>query len=102
MKTIQFTGTENQLINLKNAIDFTDNDMPQQTETRVYLVDLEKISEELNCQDSRKLTDEEFMTEAEKQGTVYTLQKFQIEFNYGDANTFTDVIRFISVPFNGE
>ena len=25
MKTIQFTGTENQLLNLKNTIEFTDN-----------------------------------------------------------------------------
>ena len=94
MKTTQFTGTENQLVNLKNAIEFTDNDMPQQTETRVYVVDAEEDEYEPT------MNDESFMTLAEQGGRVYTLPTFQDSFNNGDVNTFTDIIRVINVKIN--
>lgn len=99
MKTIQFTGTQNQLVNLKNAIEFTDNDMPKQSETRVYVVDainydfdtLPDIWEE-----------EVFMSEAEIQGTVYTLQGFQHAHNNSEIDVADYYIRFINIPFSGE
>jgi hypothetical protein len=47
------------------------------------------------------MNDEDFMTLSEQGGRVYTLSTFQEAFNYGDVNTFTDVIRFISVPIFG-
>ena len=87
---ITLQGTENQLYNLQNAIEITDNEMPKEVETRVYVVD----SEEHN---TKHLTDDEFQTLAEGLGRVYTLQGFQEAFNYGDVNTFTDIIRIINV-----
>lgn len=93
MKIIQFTGTENQFINLKNAIEFTDNDMPQQSETRVYVVDTHSI---INNHHSN-LSDEEFMSMAEVQGTVHTLEGFQKEYNIGTYEVHY-VIRFITIP----
>ena len=36
MKTIQFTGTQDKIENLHLALGISDNDMPQQSETRVY------------------------------------------------------------------
>ena len=72
METIQFTGTENQLYNLQNAIECTDNETPQESETRVYVVDLNKTPD--NIDDARELNDEQFMSESERQGLVYTLQ----------------------------
>lgn len=92
MKTIQFTGTEEKIENLHLALGISDNDMPQQSETRVYVVDSEE--------DEYKPTmnDEDFMTLSEQGGRVYTLPTFQEAFNYGDVNTFTDVIRFINQP----
>jgi len=92
MKTIQFTGEEHKIENLHLALGISDNDMPQQSEIRVYVVDTEDEKHTLS------MSDDEFMTLAEEQGTVYTLESFQHAFNYGDVNTFTDVVRFISVP----
>ena len=91
MKTIQFTGTQYKIENLNLALDISDNDMPQQSETRVYVVDSEE-----NEYDPT-INDEDFMTLAEQGGRVYTLPTFQEAFNFGDVNTFTDVIRFINV-----
>lgn len=93
MKTIQFTGTENQMVNLKNAMEFTDNDMPQQSETRVYVVDTHSLYSKPHWEVSQ----EDFMMLAENQGTVYTLQSFQDDFNIGKINETTSVIRFINV-----
>jgi hypothetical protein len=89
--TTQFTGAEYEIENLYLALDISNNDMPQQSETRVYVVD----SQEHN---TKHLTDDMFMTLAEGLGRVYTLPTFQEAFNYGDVNTFTDVIRIINVP----
>jgi hypothetical protein len=90
METIQFIGTKNEMENLHLALGISDNDMPRQSETRIYVVD----SEEHN---TKHLTDDMFMTLAEGLGRVYTLPTFQEEFNYGDVNAFTDVIRIINV-----
>lgn len=43
MKTIQFTGTQDKIENLHLALGISDNDMPQQSETRVYVVDTHKV-----------------------------------------------------------
>ena len=99
MKTITFQGTESQMINLQNAIGISDNDMPQQVETRVYVIEAQQsltFDEKVYTQ----LTDEEFMTIAEENGTVYSIQVFQDAFNVGDVNSLIDVIRFINVPLN--
>jgi hypothetical protein len=93
MKTIQFTGTEHKFENLHLALGISDNDMPQQSETRVYVLDTFNVKER-NWND---LTDEEFINLAEEDGNVYTLQGFQEAFNSQDINTEIDVIRFINV-----
>ena len=93
MKTIQFTGTQYKIDNLHLALGISDNDMPQQSETRVYVIDTFNVRG-INWND---LTDEEFMNLAEEDGNVYTLQGFQEAFNSQDINTEIDVIRFINV-----
>jgi hypothetical protein len=90
--TTQFTGAEYEIENLYLALDISNNDMPQQSETRVYVVDTEKYQYEPN------MSDEDFITLAEHEATGYNLREFQFAFNYGEVNTFTDVIRFINVP----
>ena len=93
MKTIQFTGAEHKIENLHLALGISDNDMPQQSETRVYVIDTFNVRG-INWND---LTDEEFINLAEEDGNVYTLQGFQEAFNSQDINTEIDVIRFINV-----
>ena len=93
MKTVQFTGTQNKIDNLHLALGISDNDMPQQSETRVYVIDTFNVRER-NWND---LTDEEFINLAEEDGNIYTLQGFQEAFNSQDINTEIDVIRFINV-----
>ena len=93
MKTIQFTGTQDKIENLHLALGISDNDMPQQSETRVYVIDTFNVKER-NWND---LTNEEFMNLAEEDGNIYTLQGFQEAFNSQDINTEIDVIRFINV-----
>ena len=99
MKTVQFTGTQNQLVNLKNAMEFTDNDMPQQSETRVYVVDA--INYDFDTLPDT-WEEEVFMSEAEIQGTVYTLQGFQHAHNNSEIDVADCYIRFINIPFSGE
>ena len=93
MKTIQFTGTQYKIDNLHLALGISDNDMPQQSETRVYVIDTFNVRG-INWND---LTDEEFINLAEEDGNIYTLQGFQEAFNSQDINTEIDVIRFINV-----
>ena len=93
METIQFTGTQDKIENLHLALGISDNDMPQQSETRVYVLDTFNVRER-NWND---LTDEEFINLAEEDGNIYTLQGFQEAFNSQDINTEIDVIRFINV-----
>ena len=94
MKTIQFTGTEDKIDNLHLALGISDNDMPQQSETRVYVID----TFNLETRDWNKLTDDEFISIAEEEGNVYTLEGFTEAFNLADVNGEIDKIRFISVP----
>lgn len=94
MKTIQFTGTQNEIENLHLASGISDNDMPRQTETRVYVIDVNFLKDDV---DAREFTDEEFMTEAELQGTVYTLAGFQIAVNYGELFIDESYVRFLTV-----
>ena len=93
MKTIQFTGTQDKIENLHLALGISDNDMPQQSETRVYVIDTFNVKE----RNWNGLTNEEFINLAEEDGNVYTLQGFQEAFNSQDINTEIDVIRFINV-----
>lgn len=69
------------------------------TETRVYVYDVEATDENFELIPIEDITDEEFMEEAEKQGRVYTLKGFEKALNEtGEINTNTDIIRFIQVP----
>ena len=95
MKTIQFTGTEYKIDNLHLALGISDNDMPQQSETRVYVVDTHEVFNKPHS----KLTDEEFKTLSEKQGTVCTLESFQKDFNLGKYDVHF-VIRMFNEPLN--
>ena len=90
MKTIQFTGTVEQVDDLTQNL--SDNHLDLTTETRVYVVDMND-----NNFDGDNTTDEEFMTLAEENGRVYTLDGFQEAFNFEEINSSIDVIRFISV-----
>lgn len=93
MKTIQFTGTEDKIDNLHLALGISDNDMPQQSEVRVYIV-----NEEDSKENPRVLTDSDFMDLAETFGRVYTIQGFQEAFNNTTEITdCSDVVRFINV-----
>jgi uncharacterized protein (DUF2164 family) len=95
MKTIQFTGAEHKIENLHLALGISDNDMPQQSETRVYVVNQEDTTTEVE-----ELTDEEFVEIAEEWGRVYTLQGFQDTFNKekDEVSHSEDFIRFINQP----
>jgi hypothetical protein len=92
MKTIKFKGTEDQLTNLKNAMDFSDNEMPKEVETRVYVVDTHKV---LNKSHS-ELSDEEFIMLAKEGNEDLSLSAFQKHFNIGEYDSPHYVIRFIN------
>lgn len=94
MKTIQFTGTQDKIDNLHLALGISDNDMPQQSETRVYVVD----THSLYSKPHSEVSQEDFMMLAENQGTVYSLDGFQKDFNIGRLDEPHYVIRFINVP----
>ena len=99
MKTIQFTGTQDKIDNLHLALGISDNDMPQQSETRVYVVDA--INYDFDTLPDT-WEEEVFMSEAEIQGTVYTLQGFQHAHNNSEIDVADCYIRFISIHFSGE
>jgi|TARA_R110000782_G_scaffold264883_3_gene358301 hypothetical protein len=94
MKTIQFIGTEDKIENLHLALGIADNEMPQQSETRVYVVDTHKVFNKSHSE----LTDDEFMTLAETDGNVLTLHIFQKHYNIGEFDEPHYVIRFINLP----
>ncbi len=99
MKTIQFTGTEHKIDNLHLALGISDNEMPQQSETRIYVLESAQFDTLLSDEQFENLvTDEDFVTLAEEQGRVYTLQGFQEAFNLEEINSTIDVIRFINQP----
>ena len=94
MKTIQFTGEDYKIENLHLALGISDNIMPQQTETRVFVVNQQDTTRKVE-----RLTDEKFMEIAEQWGRVYTLQGFQETFNNqkDEVSHSEDFIRFINV-----
>jgi len=65
-------------------------------EMRVYLVDLQDLTDEEENLDIRDLPNEEFMKISERQGEVYTLKAFQNEWN-AEAIVYESFIRFIEV-----
>lgn len=95
MKTIQFTGTEEQIETFRSSLSFNINEMPKAVEVRVYVVDVDD-----NNYNGDETSDEDFMDMAEADGRVYSLDGFQYAFNFGEVNTNTDVIRFITQPLN--
>lgn len=95
MKTIQFTGTVNQIDDLTQNL--TNEHLDYMTETRVYIVDVDNYEFD---ESPKQWSDEKFMSEAEIQGNVYSLQGFQNAFNNEEISTAIDVIRFINVPLN--
>ena len=56
-------------------------------EIRVYAIDIDSISKELDGKRMKDITKEEFMAESEKQGLVYTLEKFEQAFNQEEVST---------------
>lgn len=94
MKTVQFTGTQYKIDNLHLALGISDNDMPQQSETRVYVMPILLDYDEV---DLKHCSDEEFMDLAEEGGRVYTLEGFQEAFALNEVTPFVDIIRFINV-----
>jgi hypothetical protein len=90
MKTIKFKGTEDQLINLKNAMDFSDNEMPKEVETRAYVAD--KFEHNTST-----LTDEMFIVLTKEYGRVYNLEDFQYAFDSGEINSQIEAVRIIEV-----
>ena len=95
MKTIQFTGTVNQIDDLTQNL--SDEHLDLITETRVYVVNREDITTDVD-----KLTDEEFISLAELGSRVYSLEGFQKTFNEDKdkVSHSEDGIRFINVPLN--
>jgi len=94
MKAITLQGTKEQLQKLNTFLfnNGSNERLPKEVETRVYLLEASGTGLEL------ELTDEEFMIEAEKRGTVYSLNGFQVAVNYSEDYIDESYIRFISVP----
>ena len=66
-------------------------------EIRVYAIDIDSISKELDGKRMKDITKEEFMAESEKQGLVYTLEKFEHAFNQEEVSTNYMFIRIYEV-----
>lgn len=66
-------------------------------EIRVYAIDIDSISKELDGKRMKDITKEEFMAESEKQGLVYTLKKFEQAFNQEEVSTNYMFIRIYEV-----
>ena len=66
-------------------------------EIRVYAIDIDSISKELDGKRIKDITKEEFMAESEKQGLVYTLEKFEQAFNQEEVSTSYMFIRIYEV-----
>lgn len=95
MKTVTFQGEFQKFENLNQVMSKFDSDrLPYQVETRVYVLDVNKVDFE------NDISDEDFMTLAEEEGRVYTLQGFQQSFNSEEVNSHNDIIRFINQPYS--
>ena len=66
-------------------------------EIRVYAIDIDSRSKELDGKRMKDITKEEFMAESEKQGLVYTLEKFEQAFNQEEVSTNYMFIRIYEV-----
>lgn len=66
-------------------------------EIRVYAIDIDSISKELDGKRMKDITKEEFMAESKKQGLVYTLEKFEQAFNQEEVSTSYMFIRIYEV-----
>ena len=66
-------------------------------EIRVYAIDIDSLSKELDGKRMKDITKEEFMAESEKQGLVYTLEKFEQAFNQEEVSTSYMFIRIYEV-----
>lgn len=96
MKTLTLQGTQKQFEKLYRSITLDDKDrnlIPQEVETRAYVLDTFNVNKEW-----AKLSDEEFITLVEEEGNIYTLNGFQEAFNNAEVNSEIDIVRFISVP----
>lgn len=83
----------------KDLLETCINQLKTNSETRVYVYDIEQTNENFDLIPIDEITDEDFMTEAEKQGRVYSLKGFEKALNEtGEINFSTDIIRFIQVP----
>ena len=69
-------------------------------EIRVYAIDIDSISKELDGKRMKDITKEEFMAESEKQVLVYTLEKFEQAFNQEEVSTNYMFIRIYEVQEN--
>mgnify|MGYP003426866353 CR=1 FL=1 len=92
MKTIQFTGTEEQIEELDGRL-FPKHDKLK-SEIRVYVVNTGIWSFD---EDPFTWEDDRFIDEAEMQGKIYTLENFQKAFNKKYIDSETEYVRFISV-----
>ena len=95
MKTLTLQWTQKQFEKLYNHIGIKDKDknkIPQEVETRVYVLDQNTHDCFVN-----ELSDKKFITLAERDGRVYTLQGFQEAFNLEEINSSFDNIRFINI-----
>lgn len=93
MKTIQFQGTEQELYNLQNLIEISDNSLPKEVVTKVCVLEIDDFGDEGHL----GLTNDEFLELAENQGRVYSLGGFSEAFNSEEINTANDIIRFINI-----
>lgn len=63
---------------------------------RIYVIDIDCLSDDAGTTHYTELSDEEFITESELQGSVYgSLEQFQLAFNQSEVNTNNQVIRII-------
>jgi hypothetical protein len=97
MKTITLQGTQEEFNNLYQGV-FDEDKVPQEVETRFYVLDTQDISIDKGFEE---LTEKEWIIECERQGRVYSTQGFQRAFNEEEINTSIDVLRIISVSLFG-
>lgn len=93
MKKIQFQGTEQELYNLQNLIEISDNSLPKEVQTTVCVLE----EDDFENKHHSELTDDEFLELARNQGRVYSLDGFSEAFNLEEINSTIDIIRFINI-----
>jgi hypothetical protein len=68
-------------------------------ETRVYIIDLNNDTSEVEVGDWNNLTDEEWIDLSERQGFVLSLEGFQKAFNKEEI-PYETYLRFITIQLN--